>query len=253
MTPLALEAKQLTCRYERWGQTVLALDRVSLEVPVGQWIVLAGHNGAGKSTLLRLISGKVSDFSGEVRVGKRSLRQMSPREWSSLIYYVQQDPTLGSAPLLTVFENLLIADPQAARTRRQVLEDRYRALLAEAGLEARLHHPAHYLSGGERQLLAFLIARIRPASVVLLDEALAALDASRVSLCLRLIAQFREEAKTLVFVTHSVETAATVGDRTLVLRDGRIVYDRSGSARKAEEIRSLISWAEVSQETEGAE
>ena len=240
MNIIGLTVQNLTCEYHRWGQQVLALDHVDLRVPQGQWLMIVGHNGAGKSTLLRVIAGNIIDYKGEVFIGQTKLRQMPVRERTSSMYYVNQDPMLGSAPLLTVFENLLIADPQAVEKPRRTLEACYKDLLAEAGLEARLHHPAQHLSGGERQLLALLIARLRPVSLVLLDEALAALDASRTRVCLRLLEGLQKEGKTLLFVTHSLRLAEAMGDRTIVLSRGQIVYDVMNSERSSEKMRILI-------------
>src|SRR5688572_4234187 len=102
MKPPALLAQDLTCTYHRWGQKVLALDRVSLTLPSGQWLMIAGHNGAGKSTLLRAMSGQITEFSGELLIDGQPVRQMSSRQRAETVYYVHQNPTLGSAPLLTV-------------------------------------------------------------------------------------------------------------------------------------------------------
>jgi putative ABC transport system ATP-binding protein len=237
----ALVTQNLTCEYHRWGQRVLALDGLNLIVPQGQWLMIAGPNGAGKSTLLRVIAGQVRDYTGDVCIGQHPLRKMSERERANSVYYVNQDPTLGSAPMLTVFENLLIADPKAAGKSRRNMGACYRELLAEAGLQSRLHHPAHYLSGGERQLLAFLIARLRPVSLVLLDEVLAAMDASRTAICLRLLEELQKDGKTLLFVTHSLGIAQNYGDRTVVLAKGRLAYDASGSERSDEHIRAIIN------------
>lgn len=240
MNKLALTVENIRCTYERWGQTVLALDDVNLTVPAGEWLMVAGHNGAGKSTLLKIVAGQIRAFSGAIDIAGRALTAMREKERAGAVYYVHQDPSLGSAPMLTVYENLLIADPSSKGKARRELEQDYTALLCEAGLQSRLHHPAHYLSGGERQLLAFLIARLRPAGLVLLDEPLAAMDAARTALCLRLIEGLREAGKTLLFVTHDLRLAATEGDRAILLSRGRIVYDESGDVRSAERMRALM-------------
>jgi putative tryptophan/tyrosine transport system ATP-binding protein len=241
MNSFALVADNLSCEYERWGQRIRSLDGINITIPKGQWVMLAGHNGAGKSTLLRIIAGHLQNYTGSIIINGTSTEKIKLHQFPNHIYYVNQDPTLGSAPLLTVFENLLVADPLSKRKPRRNLEEQYYDLLAKAGLQSRLHHPASHLSGGERQLLAFLIARLRPAPIVLLDEAFAAMDASRTDTCLSLLRDLQVDGKTLLFITHSLQQAENYGDRTIILSNGQLVYDKLGSDRIFDQIYSAIS------------
>jgi putative ABC transport system ATP-binding protein len=243
MGPL-LEVKGLACTFERWGQTVRALDDVNLSIPSGQCLVIAGHNGAGKSTLLRIVAGRNRDYTGNVWLERRLLRRVGDSDLARQVYYLHQDPALGSAPGLTVFENLVIADRYAGRLSRRSQETRYMDLLREVSLESRIHHPAHYLSGGERQLLAFLIARMWGAPIVLLDEPFAALDARRALICVGELDRFRSTGTTILLVTHSVTMAASFGDRTIVLSAGQVIYDVQRDQRSERQIRELIQRSE---------
>jgi putative ABC transport system ATP-binding protein len=159
------------------------------------------------------------------------------------VFHVHQDPLMGTAPKLTLFENLMVADHQAQAegTSRRELAEKYHELLRPIGLADRMKQLARYLSGGERQLIALLIARLRPSSLMLLDEPLAALDPEKAELCLDLIRTLHREGRTIVQVTHDPSLALSGGDRTVALRDGRIVYDRKDTERELTELQELWS------------
>lgn len=228
-----LMVKDLTVTFERWGQTVKALDAVSLTVPQGQWLILVGANGSGKSTLLRAISTRLQPSSGQVFIKGKNVKAMSPAEIAHNVFHVHQDPLLGTAPTLTIFENLAVADHQAQidREPKHLLEKKYQDMLTPLGLNERMKQPVRTLSGGERQLLALLIARLRPASLILLDEPLVALDPVKTELCLKEIVGLNENGKTLIYVTHNVKHAVSLGDRTVALHAGQIVFDETADTR----------------------
>lgn len=230
-----VEIRDLTVTFSRWGQTVFALNRVDLAIPSGQWIMLVGHNGSGKSTLLKAICGRLTPSGGKITTGGKNISEMSSSEIAERMFYVHQDPLMGTAPKLTLFENLMIADYQAhiRRSPKRELVDKYRELLQPLGLADRMKQLARDLSGGERQLIALLIARLRPASLMLLDEPLAALDPTKAEMCLGIIDELHKEGTTIVEVTHDPTLAISGGERTVVLRGGRIVYDELGTAREA--------------------
>lgn len=232
---VVVEAVRLS--YERWGQKVNALDGVSLVVPRGQWLILVGHNGSGKSSLFRVLCGRATPDSGQARINGKAAREMNPAELAEAVFLIHQDPLLGTAPDLTVFENLAVADPRAASDSKRSLQAKYAELLKPSGLDERMKQPAQTLSGGERQLLALLIARLRPASLILLDEPLAALDPSKAERCLAEIADLRKAGKTIIQVTHDPDLASTLGDRTVVMRSGKVVHDANAQTRHTEELR----------------
>jgi len=234
-----LQMDGVRCTFERWGQVVTALDGVSFSIAPGAWVMLAGPNGAGKSTLLKVFCRQVTTFSGTVRINGNSADRLTPWEWARLAYYVDQDPRAGTAGMLTVFENLAVADPEF-RSRRSC-ESRYAALLAPYGLADRLRQPVYTLSGGERQLTALLIAYLRQTPVVLLDEPLAALDANRSAMCLSVLRMLSAAGRTLVQVAHDISLATTLGERTVVMRDGRIVLDQCGAARDRHDIVACLT------------
>ena len=242
-TKMAVEARDLTISFSRWGQSVKALDNVSLSIPTGQWVMLVGHNGSGKSTLLKAISGRLNPDGGEIKIDGEQLNGFRASRIAEHIFHVYQDPLMGTAPKLTLFENLMVADHQAQTegTSRRGLVEKYHELLRPVGLADRMKQLAQYLSGGERQLIALLIARLRPSSLLLLDEPLAALDPAKAELCLELIRTLHRGGRTVVQVTHDPSLALSGGGRTVVLCNGRIVYDRKETARKLTELQELWS------------
>ena len=234
-----LEVKNITVTFERWGQTVKALENVSFSVSPGHWVMLVGHNGSGKTTLLRTISGRLRPSTGEIKINGDRIDSLSPARLAERVFHVHQDPLLGTAPTLTLFENLFVADVNAQNggvSRKELLE-KYHELLKPLGLANRLKQLARYLSGGERQLLALTVARLRPSSIMLLDEPLAALDPAKTHLCLQQIKTLNDEGKTIIQVTHDPNLALSGGHRTVVLREGRIVYDVTGAKREVAPLR----------------
>ena len=238
--PILIEIKDLTVTFSRWGQSVIALDHLSLTIPKAQWVMLVGHNGSGKSTLLKSISRRLTPNTGEIFLGGKQASQMRSSEIAEQVFHVHQDPLLGTAPKLTLFENLMVADHQAQveDTPKRKLYDKYRVLLQPFGIDDRLKQLAQNLSGGERQLVAMVIARMRPSFVMLLDEPLAALDPSKSQECLNEIGKMHEEGKTILQVTHDPLLAVNGGERTIILANGSVAYDKLGEERNIDDIRS---------------
>lgn len=235
---ILMQVKDLSVSFSRWGQSITALDRIHLSIGLGEWVVCVGPNGSGKSTLLKSICGQAIPTSGIVQIGGKTVSSFSSQQLANKVFYVHQDPLLGTAPLLTVFENLMVADHQGSidREPKRALMQKYTELLTPLGLQSRLKQPAQTLSGGERQLLALLIARLRPGNLVLLDEPLSSLDPAKSAICLREIEDLHTAGKTVLFVTHNMDYAATVGTRTIVLQKGRLIYDKAGKERSIVEI-----------------
>ncbi|OAQ20626.1 ABC transporter ATP-binding protein [Thermosulfurimonas dismutans] len=220
-----LYIENLEVSYNRWGQTIKALDGVNLSIPSAQWIMLIGHNGSGKSTLLKAISGRIFLYSGRIFINNKPIEQMTVKEISDSIFYVHQDPLLGTAASLTIFENLYVADWNSKGLSRKQLQEKYLALLEPLGLGNKLKQMAKTLSGGERQLLALTIAHLRPAKIFLLDEPLAALDPKNAEKCMELIKSLYNKGKTIVQVTHDLDLAKKYADRIIVMAHGKIISD----------------------------
>lgn len=222
-----LHVEQLTVRFSRWGQTLDALKDLSLDVSDHEWVLVLGHNGAGKSTLLKAVAGLIEPTSGIITIRGRRTSGMSASQLAESVFIVHQDPLLGSAPLLTVFENLFAADPQAAKgIPREHLLKRYADLLEPLGLADRLRQPVKLLSGGERQLLAIAVAGVRPAPLILLDEPIAALDPTKSLLCVNEIAKLHAAGKTIVQVAHDTRLLMNHATRSVTIQGSTVSEDR---------------------------
>jgi putative ABC transport system ATP-binding protein len=207
---------------------VVALDRVSLEVPAGQRIAIVGRSGSGKSTLLHLAAGIESPTSGEIWVHDREIGRLGDDALTRLrrekIGLVHQFFNL--LPTLSARENVALPALLAGSPERETLS-RADSLLTDVGLEGRLGARPHTLSGGEMQRVALARALIHSPALLLADEPTGNLDTRSAEQVLTLLHELvRRRGATLVIVTHSQEVAAAA-DRIVELRDGRVVGDES--------------------------
>jgi putative ABC transport system ATP-binding protein len=223
-------------------------ENFSLEISGGEFVTLIGSNGAGKSTLLNVIAGEVPVDSGRVLIGGQDVTPLPPSQRAALVARVFQDPRAGTGETLTVEENLALA---ASRGRRRGLRralnserrTRFRAELARLGLglENRLRDQIGLLSGGQRQATSLLMAAIQPMQILLLDEHVAALDPRTAAFVLDLTRRIvSEQGLTALMVTHSMRHALAMGDRTIMLHEGRVVLDVSGPERARMTVDDLI-------------
>ena len=233
----AIQIEGLSHTYERWGHRARALADVSLTIARGQWVTVVGPNGSGKSTLLRLLAGQLTLQMGRIRVAGLDMENAGPRELARRLFLVHQDPTAGTAPTLTVAEHVMLADGVAGRNWHS--GRCCRELLASVRLDAPPHQPVASLSGGQRQLLVLLMAKLRPAQVILMDEPLAALDPDRARLCDNALEQLRQAGKTMVLVTHDIDYALSRGDRTITLVQGNVVGDETAAGRTLDRVAAV--------------
>jgi ABC-type lipoprotein export system ATPase subunit len=209
--------------YRQGGNEITALAGVSLEIPRGAFAVIMGPSGSGKSTLLQLIGGLDRPSAGEILVDGRLIGQMADDEVTLFrrthIGFVFQFFNL--LPTLTALENVALPLVLDGRSKAEA-DGRAAALLAKVDLEARRHHLPEEMSGGEIQRVAIARALAFNPPLVLADEPTGNLDSKTGQAILSLLRQInREEGCTIVMVTHSQE-AASYGDRTIFVRDGRI-------------------------------
>ena len=210
-----------------------ALLGVNLDIAAGEFITVIGSNGAGKSTLLNVISGDILCDRGQLLVEAQDITTWPTARRAQLVSRVFQNPLAGSCAELTIEENLVLALRRGQlRGLRPALNnrfrDQFRARLArlELGLENRLCDRIGLLSGGQRQALSLVMATLAPAKILLLDEHTAALDPKTAQYILQLTDQLVTEHRlTTLMVTHSMRQALEVGNRLLMLHEGRIVFD----------------------------
>lgn len=228
----------------------VALNGLSLHLNEGDFVTIIGSNGAGKSTLLNAVSGKLAIDSGQVLIDNTDVTKLSEHRRARYIGRVFQDPLAGTAPNLTIEENLSLAllrgKPRGLgkgtnATRREMFRDQLAQL--ELGLEDRLTAKVGLLSGGQRQALSLLMAGFTKPRIMLLDEHTAALDPSRAELVTTLTERIvREGNLTTLMVTHNMEQAIRLGNRLVMMHEGQIVYEAT------EEVKSKLTVHDLLQE-----
>lgn len=218
---------------------VRALQDVSLSLEPGSFLVIIGTNGSGKSTLLSAVAGTFFVDEGAIAVAGRSITRWPEHRRARLIGRVFQNPFSGTAPNMSIGENLALAAKRGrprglgwALGRRLVGELRDRVRTLNMGLEDRLDAPIGNLSGGQRQALTLLMASWLKPALLLLDEHTAALDPKSAEQVIRLTHEvIQRDRLTTLMVTHSMQQAVNLGDRIVMMHKGRIVHDLRGSDR----------------------
>ena len=222
-----------------------ALTDLSLHLAPGDFVTIIGSNGAGKSTLFNAISGSFYVDSGSIVVDGKDVTFMPEYKRARHIGRLFQDPMRGSAPGMTIEENLALAAGSGGWFSHMTKadRDRFRDQLSQLdmGLEDRMKQPVGLLSGGQRQALTLLMATMNPPWLLMLDEHTAALDPATAEKVLDITRRVVEENHiTTLMVTHNMQDALTMGNRTLMMDSGRIVLDVSGEERAGMTVADLL-------------
>ena len=213
-----------------------AIDDLSLEVAKGDFITIIGSNGAGKSSLFNAIMGTFITDSGTIFLDGEDITLTSEHKRARNIGILFQDPMRGSASGMTIGENLALAAGHGgwlSRVTRAEKDDfRERLSQLDMGLEDRMDQPVGLLSGGQRQALTLLMATINPPKLLLLDEHTAALDPGTAAKVVELTEKIvKENNLTCLMITHNMNQALNLGNRTIMMNAGKIVLDVSGGER----------------------
>ena len=219
---------------------VRALQGVDLTIADGSFTIIIGTNGSGKSTLLNAVAGSFFVDEGELRIDGGDVTRWPEFRRARLVSRVFQNPFSGTAPNLSIAENLALASRRGlSRGLAPALRHRMKGEMRDAirqlnmGLEDRLDNAIGTLSGGQRQALTLLMATWRRPRLLLLDEHTAALDPKSADLVAALSDRLIAQGKlTALMVTHSMQQAAGLGDRMIMMHRGRILHDWSGGAKK---------------------
>ena len=222
-----------------------ALTDLSLHLAPGDFVTIIGSNGAGKSTLFNAISGSFYVDSGSIVVDGKDVTFMPEYKRARHIGRLFQDPMRGSAPGMTIEENLALAAGSGGWFSHMTKadRDRFRDQLSQLdmGLEDRMKQPVGLLSGGQRQALTLLMATMNPPWLLMLDEHTAALDPATAEKVLDITRRVVEENHiTTLMVTHNMQDALAMGNRTLMMDSGRIVLDVSGEERAGMTVADLL-------------
>lgn len=226
-----------------------ALKDLSLSVSEGEFVTVIGGNGAGKSTLFNIISGSILCDSGLVELDGTDITYMPVHKRASYVGRIFQDPMKGTAPNLTVGENLTIAYMKSMKRNnlsipsskeRNYIKERLADL--KLGLEDRLNTKIGLLSGGQRQAAALVMATLVKPKLLLLDEHTAALDPVSAEAVMKLTEKIVTENNiTTLMITHNIKSALDYGSRTIMMDLGEIIIDVCGEERKKLTVQELVS------------
>ena len=225
-----------------------ALHDLTLRLDEGDFVTVIGSNGAGKSTLLNAISGRLPVDAGGIEIDGTTVNRLPDYKRAKYIGRVFQDPLAGTAPNLTIEENLSLAllrggrrglGPSLSKKRRGQFGEQLAML--ELGLEDRLTAKVGLLSGGQRQALSLLMAGFTQPRIMLLDEHTAALDPQRAELVTTITERIVREGKlTTLMVTHNMEQAIRLGNRLIMMHEGRIVYEADAATKSKLTVQDLL-------------
>ncbi len=228
---------------------VRALQGVNLDLPEGAFLVILGGNGSGKSTLLNAVAGSFRLDQGEVRLAGRDVTRWPEHQRARLIGRVFQNPFTGTAPGMSIAENLALAARRSQRRHLRwalprslmdELRDRVRQL--KLGLEDRLGSSIGSLSGGQRQALTLLMATWLKPALLLLDEHTAALDPKSADLVIRTTEEtISRHRLTTLMVTHSMQQAVNLGDRIVIMHKGAVAHRFDGPDKQRLEVADLLA------------
>lgn len=226
-----------------------ALVNVDLNLREGDFVTVIGSNGAGKSTLLNVVSGSIRSDSGTVVIGGKNVTKLTDYQRAAYIGRVFQNPSAGTAPHMTIEENLAMAKKRGKRrglgwSVKMSLRQEFRDDLAtlEQGLEDRLDDWVGLLSGGQRQSLSLLMATFTNPQILLLDEHTAALDPQRAASVTKITAELVEaQGLTTLMVTHNMEQALAMGNRLIMMHQGEIILDVDGIEKASMTVPDLLA------------
>ena len=218
-----------------------ALTDLSLHLAKGDFVTILGSNGAGKSTLFNAIAGTFPVDRGTITLDGKNITSLPDYKRSKFIGRMFQDPLKGTAPTMTIEENLALAymrassgtNPFSVISKADRAEFRQRLSQLGLGLEDRMGSPVGLLSGGQRQALTLLMATMVTPKLLLLDEHTAALDPATADKVLTLTRQIvADHGITCLMITHNIPSALSLGNRTIMMKDGSIVLELGGGQRE---------------------
>ena len=225
-----------------------ALNGIDLTLNDGDFVTVIGGNGAGKSTMLNMIAGVYPIDSGKIEIDGVNISRQPEYKRAKYIGRVFQDPMKGTAAGMEIQENMALAFRRGQKRGlgwgiRANEKDYYHDLLTRLGLglQNRMSSKVGLLSGGQRQALTLLMATLQKPKLLLLDEHTAALDPQTARKVLDLTNEMvTEQNLTALMVTHNMKDAIQIGNRLIMMNDGRIIYDISGEAKKNLTVDDLL-------------
>lgn len=219
----------------------IAMDQVNLELKAGDFVTIIGSNGAGKSTLFNLIGGYFLPEQGQILLDGKNITRLPEYKRARYIGRLFQDPLKGTAPSMTIEENLALSYLRMtgikwsfgiSKKEKEFFRERLAQL--ELGLEDRMKTKMGLLSGGQRQAVTLLMSTLIAPKLLLLDEHTAALDPATAQKVIEITKEIVAEKQiTTMMITHNIQSALDLGNRTLMMDSGKIVLDISGKQRES--------------------
>ncbi|WP_027309396.1 ABC transporter ATP-binding protein [Caloramator sp. ALD01] len=233
------------------NETIL-FNNFDLEIKNRDFVTIIGSNGAGKSTLLNIISGTISADSGSIFLNGEDVTTIEEYKRTKYIGRVFQNPSMGVAPNMTILENMSLAYNKGKKYNLTFCIDKnnivkFKEILSEInlGLENKLYTKVGLLSGGQRQVLSLVMAVMSNPKLLLLDEHIAALDPKTSERIIEITNNIVMRNKiTTIMVSHNLNHAIKMGNRLLMLHEGRIVMDFRDEEKKNLSINKLLRYFE---------
>ena len=225
-----------------------ALCNVNLELEEGDFVTIIGGNGAGKSTIMNMVAGVYPIDCGYIKLDNKDISLANEHERAKLIGRVFQDPMMGTAADMEIQENLAMANRRGKLrglrwgiSKEEKKQFQEKLTILGLGLENRLTSKVGLLSGGQRQALTLLMATLQKPKLLLLDEHTAALDPRTAKKVLEITQQIIEkENLTAMMVTHNMKDAIQIGNRLIMMHEGRIIFDIRGEEKKRLKVEDLL-------------
>ena len=218
----------------------IIFEKFNLEIKKGEFVTVIGGNGCGKSTLMNLISGSIFPKKGQIFIDDKDVTYVPEYKRAKVIGRVFQDPLKGTAPNLTVEENLSLAFLKGEKkglkfsinkNEREILKEKLKLLNLD--IENRLNTKMGLLSGGQRQAITLLMATLKKPKILLLDEHTAALDPKSSEKVLEITKKVASDSEiTTLMITHNIKDSLKIGTRTIMLNRGKVAIDLNGEYRK---------------------
>lgn len=220
----------------------------NLTVRKGEFVSVVGSNGSGKTSMLNILCGSIPVDSGRILMDGEDITRMKEYMRNRRIGRVYQNTAVGTCPSMTILENMSLADNKGkfyglGRGIHKGRKEHYRELLRQLnlGLEDKMDVKVGTLSGGQRQAMALLMSTMTPIDFLILDEHTAALDPKTARKVLELTEKIvNEQELTALMVTHNMKDAIQIGNRLIMMHEGRIIYDVSGEDKKKLQVEDLL-------------
>lgn len=245
-----IELKNISKYYNPGSVNELCLfDKFSLTVNDGEFVSVVGSNGSGKTSMMNIICGSIPIDSGNIIVNGTDITLKKDYLRHRRIGRVFQDPSKGTCPSMNILENMSIADNKGkpfdlGRGTNKAKVAYYQELLRplNLGLEDKMYTQVGSLSGGQRQALSLLMSTMTPVEFLILDEHTAALDPKTAEIIMQLTGKIVKEKKlTTIMVTHNLRYAVEYGNRLVMMHEGTVIMDKSGSDKKAVETEEIMA------------